>query len=97
MWNVVPVLIAESEAAYLLSLEELDLRKDSVRMEIAGSVLTVKAEMETVQQPFPDAASCFRSFSRSFNLPNNVNREGINVWYEINVLKLVLPKKTVKN
>ena len=35
----------------------------------------------------------YRSFSRSFSLPENVNQEAIEARYEHGVLELTLPKK----
>jgi HSP20 family protein len=64
---------------------------------VEGNMLTISCEKEESkeekEEKFNRREYSYSSFSRSFTLPEEVNREKIDAKYEDGVLKLMLPKK----
>ncbi|WP_346318270.1 Hsp20/alpha crystallin family protein [Chitinophaga sp. YIM B06452] len=95
-----PVNITETKDAYVLDVVAPGLSREDFKIKLDAQTLTISAEKKTEQKEETDKhirrEYSFRSFSRSFNLDENVDAEKINAKYDNGVLKLTLPKKEAK-
>jgi len=95
--NVPAVNITEHKDEYLVSLAAPGLKKDDFKIAIDGNMLTISSEKEEKKeekdQKFTRKEYSYSSFSRSFTLPEEINKEKIDARYEDGVLKLSLPRK----
>ena len=91
------VNISEDQTSYQLSLAAPGMNKDDFRVDLDGDTLTVHAEKESEREngsrKFTRREYEYRSFSRSFNLPEGVDRDRIDAHYKDGVLMLTLTKK----
>ncbi len=91
------VNIAEDQNSYQLSVAAPGMKKDDFRVDLDGDTLTIHAEKESEQEDsarkFTRREYEYRSFSRSFTLPEGVDRDRIDAHYENGVLKLTLTKR----
>ena len=73
------------------------MKKDDFKIDVEGNMLTISCEKEEnkdeKEKRFTRREYSYYSFSRSFTLPEEVNREKIEAMYEDGILKLVLPRK----
>ncbi len=95
--NVPAANVVENTNEYKLSLAVPGMKKSDFKIDVDGNLLTVSAEIEEKKEEkkeeFTREEYNFSSFTRSFTLPDEVNREKIEAVYEDGVLKLYLPKK----
>lgn len=95
--NVPAVNITENENGYQVSLAAPGLKKDDFKIDVEGNMLTISSEKEESSEEkdkkFTRKEYNYSSFSRSFNLPDEVNREKIEAKYEQGVLHIALPKR----
>lgn len=95
--NVPAVNIAESKDDFNLSLAVPGMKKNDFKIDVNGNMLTIscekKEEKEEKEEMYSHKEYNYSSFSRSFTLPEDVNKEKIDAHYENGVLKLSLPKK----
>ena len=95
--TVPAVNISEDQNTYLLSLAAPGMKKDDFRIDMEGDTLTIHAEKESEKEDssrkFSRREYEYRSFSRSFTLPEGVDRDRIDARYENGVLQLTLNKK----
>lgn len=91
------VNITENKNDYLVALAVPGMKKDDFKIDVEGNMLTISCEKEEnkdeKEKKFTRREYSYYSFSRSFTLPEEVNREKIEAMYEDGVLKLVLPMK----
>lgn len=89
--------IVETADAYHLELLAPGRQKELFDLKVDNEILTIsyKANQEAEKPELKYARREFhiRDFSRSFNLEEKVEAEGIQAKYENGVLKLLLPKK----
>ena len=94
--SVPAVNISETRDQYEVSLAAPGMKKDDFNIDVEGSTLTISAETrqekEEKEERFTRKEYNYSSFSRSFTLPDWVNKEKINANYENGLLKVVLPK-----
>jgi HSP20 family protein len=97
MMTVPAVNITENKDNYSLSLAIPGLKKNDFKIDVEGNILTISSEKqeskEEEDEQFTRREYSYSSFSRSFTLPNEVNKEKIDAAYEEGVLRLTLPKK----
>jgi HSP20 family protein len=95
--NVPAVNIKDNRDDFIVSMAAPGMRKDDFRIDVEGNMLTISCEKEEKKEEketkFTRKEYNYSSFSRSFTLPDEVNREKIDARYEDGVLKLSLPKK----
>lgn len=95
-----PVNIRENADGYLLDLAAPGFEKGDFKINLDGQSLTISTEKKTEQKVEHEKQIrrefSYRSFSRSFNLDENVDAEKISAAYENGILKLTLPKKANK-
>ena len=99
-WNrtlsVPAVNITENKSNYEVSLAVPGVKKDDFRIDVEGNILTISSKKEETKEEkekkFSRKEYNYSSFSRSFSLPDEVNKEKIDAVYQDGVLKLTLPK-----
>ena len=95
--NVPAVNITEHKDEYQVSLAAPGLKKDDFKIDVNGNMLTISSEKEENKEEkdkrFTRKEYSYSSFSRSFTLPEEINKEKIVAKYEDGVLKLSLPRK----
>jgi len=95
--NVPAVNITEQKNDYLVSLAAPGLRKEDFKIDVDGNMLTISSEKEETKEEkdkkFTRKEYNYSSFSRSFTLPEEINKEKIEAKYEDGVLKISLPRR----
>lgn len=95
--NIPAVNITENKDDYLVSLAVPGMKKDDFKIDVNGNMLTISSEKEETKEEkdkkFTRKEYNYSSFSRSFTLPEEINREKIEANYENGVLKIALPRK----
>ena len=95
--EVPAVNITEQKDDYLVSLAAPGLKKEDFRIDVDGNMLTISSEKEESKEEkdkkFTRKEYNYSSFSRSFSLPEEINKEKIEATYENGVLKISLPRK----
>jgi len=88
--------LRETEQAYLLSFDVPGLKKEDLRIDVSGNVLTIagerKREFEGDDGGVRRLERSFGKFERLFQLPKTVAAEKIEARLEDGVLKIALPK-----
>lgn len=92
-----PVNIREDEKDYFLELAVPGLDKKDLKIDIHEDVLTVshetKTENEEEDNGYKRREFSFTSFSRTFYIPDNVDRDKIQASYKDGVLSVDFPKR----
>lgn len=96
--NTAPAVnIKENEKSFDLQVAAPGMKKEDFKIEVENDVLTISAERKNEQEEKTDRYTRkefnFTSFSRSFNLPENMETDQIKATYENGILNLSLPKK----
>lgn len=95
--NIPAVNITEHKDAYEVSLAVPGMKKDDFKIDVAGNMLTISSEKQDTKEEedkkFTRKEYNYSSFSRSFTLPKEINREKINAKYDHGILKISLPRK----
>jgi len=91
------VNIREDEKSYALDLAVPGMDKKDMKIDINEDVLTIssesKNETEESKDGFRRKEFSYKAFTRSFYIPENVNREKIEATYKDGVLSINLPKQ----
>jgi HSP20 family protein len=97
MLTVPAVNIKENKDQFELSVAVPGMKKEHFHIDIDGNLLTISAEMDAAKNESDEKTTReeynYSSFSRTFTLPDEVKKDGIEARYEEGVLKLVLPKR----
>ncbi len=95
--TVPAVNIVENKEDYMVSLAVPGMKKEDFNIDVEGNMLTISSEKEESKEEKEDKYTRkeynYSSFSRSFTLPDEVNKEKIEAKYVDGVLKLMLPKR----
>lgn len=95
--NIPAVNITENKDEYKVALAVPGMKKEDFHIDIDGNMLTISSEKEESKEEkdkkFTRKEYNYSSFSRSFTLPDEVNKEKIEAKYEEGVLKISLPRK----
>lgn len=88
--------VNETDKAYVVNLAAPGLSKDDFKIDVTGDMLTVSSEKEESserdEKEYSRREYSYTSFSRSFNLPQEVDKDQIGATYDAGVLRLTLPK-----
>lgn len=91
------VNITETKDDYMISLAAPGMKKSDFNVDIEGNMVTISSEKEEKKEEKDEKHTRkeynYSSFTRSFTLPEDVNKEKIVALYEDGILKLQLPKK----
>jgi len=92
--------ILENENSYELHFAAPGMNKDDFKIELNDNFLTVSGERkftsEKKDKNFHSVETQYGSFSRSFNLPENVDAARVNAKYNNGILELTIPKDEKK-
>lgn len=96
--NTIPAVnILDNKDHYQLSLAAPGLKKADFRIDIDGNMLTISCEKEDTKEEknarHTRKEYNYSSFSRSFTIPDEVQKDKIEAEYDDGVLKVSLPKK----
>ena len=93
--KVPAVNVTEEENQFTVSLAAPGLKKEDFKIDLDGNLLTISSEKEENKEQkdekFTRKEYNYSSFSRSFNLPEEISQEKINATYADGVLKITLP------
>jgi HSP20 family protein len=94
--SIPAVNISEHKDRYDVNLAAPGMKKDDFNIDIEGNTLTISAETreekEEKEERYTRKEYSYSSFSRSFSLPEWVNKDKIDASYENGVLRLSIPK-----
>ena len=89
--------ISETEREYLIKAELPEVSKDDVSITLDNDVITISGERKLRKEDKDEntlrVESFYGSFSRSFQLPQNVDVTGIKAESKDGVLRVRVPKK----
>lgn len=92
--------ISETSKDFKVDLCVPGLKKEDFKIDIENGLLTVSSEKEEENKEedknFRRREFSYSSFSRSFQLPENVDEGNINAKYDNGVLQLTIPKKEIE-
>ncbi|OSZ77621.1 heat-shock protein Hsp20 [Chitinophagaceae bacterium IBVUCB2] len=95
--NLPAVNITEAKGDFLISLAVPGMKKDDFKIDVIGNMLTISSEKEETKEEkekvFTRKEYNYSSFSRTFTLPEEINKEKIEATYDDGVLKISLPAK----
>lgn len=96
-WNAPAVNISENDKEFKLQLAVPGMKKEDFKIAIEENMLVVSAENkkenEEKTERYTRKEFSFSSFTRRFNLPDNVDDTQISANYENGIMHLNLPKK----
>ena len=102
-WTMPAVNIVDNDKEYDIEVAAPGKKKEDFNINLQDDILTIscsrKDEKKETEKNYSRQEFCYSSFSRSFNLTDDVDREKINAKYDNGILTLSLPKKeaTVTN
>lgn len=93
--KVPAVNITEHKDHYLVAMSAPGLKKEDFKIDVDGDVLAISSQKEEsreeVDVKYTRKEYNYTSFSRSFNLPEGVDKEKIVAKYEDGMLKITVP------
>jgi HSP20 family protein len=93
------VNIKEDDKNYVLDFAIPGIEKKDIKVDMNEDTLTISSEIknesEVNKEDYKRKEFSYRSFSRSFYIPDNVNREKIEANYKDGILTVSLPKQEV--
>ncbi len=99
--QVPAINVLEREKEYKIELAAPGLQKSDFKIQMENHSLKISVEKKQEQseekENYTRREFSFRSFSRSFELPQNVHAEQISANYENGVLNVILPKRVESN
>ena len=94
--SVPAVNVTENTKDFKVSVAAPGLKKEDFKIDVNGNMLTISSETgeekEEKDEKYTKKEYSYSAFSRSFTLPEGVNKEKIDASYENGILRLVLPK-----
>jgi HSP20 family protein len=93
-----PVNVSKRKEWHIVRMAIPGLKKEDIKINVKANVLTISAEKEEkvkeTNENYTHQEYNYRSFKRSFSLPENVDAEGLESKYKKGILVVRLPKKT---
>jgi HSP20 family protein len=93
----IPVEVQELDNAYLMTAELPGVKKEDIDISIAGNQVTISAEAKQEKMAADAKEWCnerlYGKFSRSIQLPLEIEENGAEATYADGLLHLTLPKK----
>ena len=99
--NSLPAVnVSETDKEYRVTLAAPGLSREDFKVDVEGNLLVISSEKEEKRddknERFTRQEYRFSSFSRSFNLPEDVQKEKINATYKDGILRIDLPRKAIE-
>ena len=89
--------IKETKDNFVLELAAPGMKKSDFKIEVNNNVLNISSEKENIKdesnEGFTRKEFSYHSFSRSFNLPQSVNKDSITASYTDGLLNVSIPKR----
>ena len=100
--NSLPAVnIREDEKRFILDLAVPGIEKKDLKIEFHEDILTISSEIKIESEESGDGYKrkefSYSSFSRSFQIPENINKDKIEANYKDGILSVALPKAEEKN
>lgn len=97
--NSLPAVnVKENEKNFELEVAAPGMKKEEFKIELDNNILGIssahKSENVEEKKKYTRREFSYRSFNRTFTLPDNVDVENIKANYADGVLKIEIPKKT---
>lgn len=93
--------VVENEKDFKVSIVLPGMKKDEIKIDVDGDNLTISGErkqtIENKDSKVHLVESFYGKFSRSFNLPENVDKQNIEAELVDGILNLTIPKVEVKD
>lgn len=90
--------VSENDGAYTVQAEIPGVKKDDIRVDVDGNLVSISAETHREKEEKTDrmirSERYCGSMSRSFTLPHEVDQSAAKAEYHDGVLQLTLPKKS---
>jgi HSP20 family protein len=90
------VNIKETDGGFELEVAAPGLSKEDFKLEIEGQILSISANKQVTNEDeqlvYKRREFSYASFRRSFELPKNIDADGISAAYEQGILRVHLPK-----
>ena len=98
--HVVPAVnVKELEKEFEIEMAAPGLKKKDFHIEVDKGVMTIFTEKKTEKEEKDDVYTRkefnYTSFTRSFNLPENINPDKIEALYEDGILRIMISKKVL--
>ena len=97
MMSTPAVNVIEGKDDYRIEVAAPGLQKDDFKIDLDNNVLTISSEKELKNEEEDDKFMrrefSYRSFSRSFVLPDSADGEKVTAKHKDGVLNIVIPKK----
>lgn len=94
------VNVKETDKSYLLELAVPGIDRNNLKIDMNEDVLTISSEVKNENEQENDGYMrrefSFDSFTRSFYIPENVNKEKIGASYKDGILTVEMPKEEEK-
>ena len=93
------VNVKEKKDAFEIQMSAPGLKKEDFNVELNNNLLTISCEKKDEDETKDENGKytrrefIYQSFSRSFNLPDTIDKEKIDAKYEDGILTLSVPKK----
>lgn len=93
------VNVKEKKDAFEIEMSAPGLKKEDFNVELNNNLLTISCEKKDEDETKDEDGKytrrefIYQSFSRSFNLPDTIDKEKIDAKYEDGILTLSVPKK----
>ena len=95
--NIPAVNVTEHKDEFMVELAVSGMKKDDFQIDVDGNMLTISSEKEETKEEkekkFTRKEYNYSCFSRSFTLPEEINKEKIDAKYENGILKIALPRR----
>lgn len=92
--------VVETEKQFEIHVSLPGIKKDEIKIDLDGEILTISGERkinnENTEDKYHLTENFYGSFTRSFTLPENVDKTTINADFTDGILKLEVPKTEVK-
>ncbi|MFC1657742.1 Hsp20/alpha crystallin family protein [Candidatus Moduliflexota bacterium] len=89
--------VYETEKNFVLKAELPEVKEEDVHVNVEGNILTLTGERnreeEIKEDHYHRTERFYGSFTRTFAIPDTVNRDGIKATFKGGVMKLTLPKR----
>lgn len=96
-YSIPAVNVAENNTGFRLELAVPGLTKEDLKINLEKLVLTISSDKKTenleTHEKYTRKEFSFKSFKRSFHLPEQIEPENIEAKYENGILYIFVPKK----
>jgi HSP20 family protein len=98
--TIPPVNVSETEKEFKMDLSAPGMKRDDFKVNIENGALTISSEKEEENKEenknYKRREYSYNRFSRTFQLPENVDENNINAKYDNGILQITIPKKDIK-